>query len=246
MFQGCHLVQKASATNPNAQLHLEAGMVNLLSAAITEDRTIGRQRIPYSMTEGEPTKVLEAELSLAPSARVALSIAITEYASSMTERPTKVPGAEVPVAPSATRNEISHYIEKIGTNGKGLADAKELSVPVANLLIAEMERLVAELERLAEENQQLKHFKDKFHYVDKSLAVVDVEKKLSVLKEKVKPARANDLLATACLIAGSVGLGAAPSFVSLNSLYEWYLFAIISAMLVLVGIANILHRTLGR
>jgi hypothetical protein len=196
------------------------------------------------MTDGEPTKVFEAELSLAPSGKVTLSVAINELPSSMTERdPTKVPDAEVPLAPSATRNQISHYIEKIGTNGKGLAEGKELSVTVANLLIGEMEKLVAELERLADENQQLKQFKDKFHYADKSFAAVDVEKKLSVLKEKVKPARANDLLVTACLIAGSAGLGAAPNFVSLNSLYEWYLFIIVSAMLVLVGIANIFHRT---
>ena len=162
----------------------------------------------------------------------------------MTERdPSKVPDAEVPLAPSATRNEIA----KIGgANGKGLADGKELSVPVANLFIDEMERLVVELQRLAGENQQLKEFKDKFHYVDKSLAVADVEKKLSVLKEKVKPARANELLATACLLAGSAGLGAAPDFVSLSSEYTWYLFVIVSAMLVLVGIASIFHRTLER
>jgi hypothetical protein len=199
------------------------------------------------MTEGEPTKVLEAELSLAPSSRVALSIAITEHPSSMTERePRKVPGAEVPVAPSETRNEISHYMEKMGTNGKRLADGKELSVPVANLLISEMERFIAELERLAQENEQLKQFKDKFHYVDKSLAVVDVKKKLSVLKEKVKPTRANDLLATACLIAGSTGLGAAPKFVSLSSEYTWYLFVIVSTMLVLIGMANFFHRTFER
>jgi hypothetical protein len=192
------------------------------------------------MTEGEPTKVLEAELLVA-SAKVALSVAISQLPNRMTERdPTKVPDAEVPLAPSATRNEIA----KIGgANGKGLADGKELSVPVANLFIGEIERLVAELQRLAEENQHLKQFKDKFHYVDKSLAVADAEKKLSVLKEKVKPTRANELLATACLIAGSVGLGAAPNFVSLNSLYEWYLFIIVSAMLVLVGIANIFYRT---
>ncbi|MGC2076930.1 MAG: hypothetical protein WA728_13030, partial [Xanthobacteraceae bacterium] len=82
------------------------------------------------MTEGEPTKVLEAELLLA-SVRVVLSIAITQLPHGMTERdPTKVPDAEVPLAPSAMRNEIAHRIEKIdGTNGKGLADAKELSVP---------------------------------------------------------------------------------------------------------------------
>jgi hypothetical protein len=159
----------------------------------------------------------------------------------MTERDlTKVPDAEVPLAPSATRNEIA----KIGgPNGKGRADAKDLSAPAANLLLSEMERLTGELGRVAEENQQLKHFKDKFHYVDKRLAVVNVEKKLSVLKEKVKPARANALLATACLLAGSAGLAAAPNLVSPNSLYEWYLFIIVSATLVLVGIANIFHRT---
>jgi hypothetical protein len=162
----------------------------------------------------------------------------------MAERePTKVPGAEVPVAPLATRNEISY---RIGTNGKELADGKDLSVPVANLLIDEMEKLVAELQRLAEENRRLKQFEDKFHYVDKSLAVVDVEKRLCVLKEKVKPALANDLLATACLIAGSAGLGAAPNFVSLNSLYDWYLFVVVSGMLVLAGIASIFYRMLGR
>ena len=160
---------------------------------------------------------------------------------------TKVLEAELPVAPSATRNESSYRIEKIGApNGKELVDGKELSVPVANLLISEMERLIAELERLAGENQQLKEYKDKFHYVDKSLAVADAEKRLSVFKEKVKPARANELLAAACIVAGSVGLGAAPNFVSLNSLYEWYLFVILSATLVLAGIASILYRTSGR
>jgi hypothetical protein len=166
------------------------------------------------MTEGEPTKILEAEL---------------------------------PLAPSAARNESSYRIEKIGgANGKELADAKELSVPVSNLLIAEIERLIAGLERLAEENQQLKQFKEKYHYADKRLAVLDIDGRLSVLKEKIKPARANELLAAACLVAGSVGLGAAPNFVSLSSLYEWYLFVIGSAMLVLAGIASIFHRMLGR
>ena len=59
------------------------------------------------------------------------------------------------------------------------------------------------------ENQQLKQFKDKFHYLDKGLAVLEVDKRLSALKEKVKPARANELPAATCLVAGSAGLGAA-------------------------------------
>jgi hypothetical protein len=162
----------------------------------------------------------------------------------MTERePTKVSDAQLPLAP----NQRSYRIEKIGDpNGKGLAHAKELSVPMGNLLISEMERLVAELERLAEENQQLKQFADKFHYVDKRLAVLAVDKSLSVLKAKVKPARANELLAATCLVAGAAGLGAAPNFVSLSSEYTWYLFVIVSAMLMLAGIVSIFHRTLGR
>ena len=153
----------------------------------------------------------------------------------MTERePNKVLEAQLPLAP----NQRSYRIEKIGDpNGKGLAHAKELSVPVGNLLISEMERLVAELERLAEENQQLKQFADKFHYVDKRLAVLEVDK---------SPARANDLLAASCLVADSVGLGGAPNFVSLSSEYTWYLFVIVSAMLMLAGIVSIFHRTLGR
>ncbi|MFY9835570.1 MAG: hypothetical protein WAK55_03730 [Xanthobacteraceae bacterium] len=167
----------------------------------------------------------------------------------MTERePTKVLEAQLPLAPAVTRNERSSYrIEKIGDpNRKQLADVKELSVPVANLLITEMERFIAELERLAEENQQLKQCTDKFHYVDKRLAVLEADKSLSVLKAKVKPARANELLAATCLVAGSAGLGAAPNFVSLSSEYTWYLFVIVSVMLVLAGIASIFHRTLGR
>ena len=51
---------------------------------------------------------------------------------------------------------------------------------------------------------------------------------------------------SACLVGGSAGLGAAPNFGSLSSLYTWYLFVTVSAKLVLAGIATIFHRTLGR
>jgi hypothetical protein len=100
------------------------------------------------------------------------------------------------------------------------ADDKELSMVAKRFLVAEINRLV-------EENQQLKLTKDKYH---------DVDKRLAVLKETLRPFRINELLSSVCLIAGSAGLGAAPSFLSLNS-YGWYVFVSVSALLVITGIA---------
>ena len=60
--------------------------------------------------------------------------------------PTKVLEAELPLAPSATWNESWYRIEKIGASGKKLVCGNEPSAPMANLLIAEVERLFAELE----------------------------------------------------------------------------------------------------
>jgi hypothetical protein len=100
------------------------------------------------------------------------------------------------------------------------ADDKELSTVAKRFLVAEINRLL-------DENQQLKQFKDKYH---------DVDKRLAVLKETLRPFRTNELLSSACLIAGSAGVGAAPSFLSLNS-YGWYVFVGVSALLVITGIA---------
>jgi hypothetical protein len=74
---------------------------------------------------------------------------------------------------------------------------------------------------------QLKQFKEKYH---------DVDKKWAVLKETIKPVRRNQLLASACLIAGSAGVAAAPSFLSINQ-YGWYVFVAVSAMLLIAGVA---------
>jgi hypothetical protein len=112
-------------------------------------------------------------------------------------------------------------------------DEKELSTVAKRFLIAEINRLV-------EENQQLKQFKDKYHELDKKLVVLekyhDLDKKLVVLKETIKPFRRNLFLSSACLIAGAAGIAAAPSFLSINQ-YGWYVFVILSAMLLIAGIA---------
>jgi hypothetical protein len=116
-----------------------------------------------------------------------------------------------PLPPSAARKD---RLKKTGSDEKEL-----LPVVVENFL-------VAEINRLTEENQQLKQFKERYH---------DVDKKLAVLKETLKPLRANELLTSACLAAGSFGLGAAPSILSVST-YGWYLFVIVSTLLVLAGI----------
>jgi hypothetical protein len=113
------------------------------------------------------------------------------------------------------------------------ADEKDLSAVAKRFLIAEINRLV-------EENQQLKQFKEKYHELEKKMVVLEkyqeLEKKLIVLKETNKPFRRNLFLSSACLIAGSAGVAAAPSFLSINQ-YGWYAFVSTSAMLLIAGIA---------
>jgi hypothetical protein len=109
--------------------------------------------------------------------------------------------------------------DKRAVNEINAADEDELSKVAKQFLIAEINRLLVE-------NQQLKQFKDKYH---------DADKKFAVLKETLRPFRINDLLSSACLIAGSAGLGAAPSFLSLST-YGWYVFVSISTLLVIAAI----------
>jgi hypothetical protein len=110
-----------------------------------------------------------------------------------------------------------------GSNGRlreiSDADETELSTVAKRFLIAEMSRLV-------EENHQLKQLKDRYH---------DIDKRLAVLKETLRPSRTHEFLSSVCLIAGSAGLGAAPNFLSLNP-YGWYVFVSASGLLLLAGI----------
>jgi hypothetical protein len=116
----------------------------------------------------------------------------------------------------ATGDSVSAL--SVGSNG-GAKAINALDVK------AESTVLIAETNRLAEENQRLK---------DK-LALLDGEQRLALLKETIKPFRTNEFLASVCLIAGSAGLGAAASYLGLNT-YGWYVFIGMSAMLVLAGI----------
>ncbi|WP_163934370.1 hypothetical protein [Paraferrimonas sp. SM1919] len=72
---------------------------------------------------------------------------------------------------------------------------EELASPAAQRLILD------ELDRLEEENVSLKRLRTEFHTVDK---------KASVLNEKLKRHNALDILSSAALAAGSLSLGYAP------------------------------------
>jgi hypothetical protein len=135
-------------------------------------------------------------------------------------------------SPSDSVPALSVHSNAVGEAFAG-ADEKELSTVARRFLIAEINRLV-------EENQQLKAVQEKYHDLDKKMVVLqkyqELEKKLIVLKEANKPFRKNLFLSSACLIAGAAGIAAAPSFLSV-SLYGWYVFVVVSAMLLIAGIA---------
>jgi hypothetical protein len=105
--------------------------------------------------------------------------------------------------------------------------ASPLGVDDKELSTAAKRYLVAEINRLVEENRQMKQFKEKYH---------DADKKLAVLRETIKPVRRNTFLSSACLIAGSAGVAAAPSFLSISQ-YGWYVFVVVSAMLLVAGLS---------
>jgi hypothetical protein len=107
----------------------------------------------------------------------------------------------------------------IRSNGKteviNGADEKELSTFAKRLIVGEVNRLV-------EENKRLRQMKDKYSDADKRLAINALRK--------------NDFLSTICLVAGSVGLGAAPVFLNVNAYVSCVLVSL-SALLLIGGIA---------
>jgi hypothetical protein len=131
---------------------------------------------------------------------------------------------------ATSRND--HLLADGPTETGAGVDEKELSTAVKRLLFAEINRLVEEKNRLVEENRQLRQFEDKYH---------DLDKKLVVLEETIKPVCRNLFLSSACIIAGAAGVAAAQSFLSINH-YGWYVFIGVSAMLLIAGIAATVER----
>jgi hypothetical protein len=164
--------------------------------------------------------------------------ALFRHAADELESPTKTKGTSH-LSSTVTNRASGDSASALSVRSNGVAEAfaggddKELSIMAKRFLIAEINRLV-------EENQQLKQFKEKYHELDKKLVVLekyhDLNKKLVVLKETIKPFRRNLFLSSACLIAGTAGIAAAPSILSINQ-YGWYIFVSVSAMLLIAGIA---------
>jgi hypothetical protein len=152
------------------------------------------------------------------------------------------------LSPTATTGSPSDSVPALSVPSNAVgeafagADEKELSTVARRFLIAEINRLVEEI-------QHLKQFKEKYHELDKKIVVLekyqDLEKKLVVLKETSKPFRRNLFLSSVCLIAGSAGIAAAPSFLSVSQ-YGWYVFVVVSAMLLIAGIAARVEGTASK
>ncbi|WP_157633639.1 hypothetical protein [Thioflavicoccus mobilis] len=96
----------------------------------------------------------------------------------------------------------------------------ELSSPAAQRLILD------ELDRLEEENLELKKTRNKFHEVDK---------RASVLDEKLKKHTALDILSSASLASGSLALGYAPK-VWVTGTATGPIFLVIGIVMIAAGI----------
>jgi hypothetical protein len=143
----------------------------------------------------------------------------------------------------------SHELFSPATNGTVDGSGSAVSVvsnrgteqtgdPATELSTAANRFLVAEMNRLIEENRQLKHFEEKYYELkDKYYGA---QKRLAVLKETLKRFRTHHFLSSACLIAGSAGIAAAPNL-PLTS-YGWYVFVSVCAMLLVAGIASRVDR----
>lgn len=97
---------------------------------------------------------------------------------------------------------------------------EELSSPAAQRLILD------ELDRLEEENSELKGISRKFHEVDK---------RASVLDEKLKRHTALDILSSAALAAGALALGYAPKVWAVDNA-TGPIFLVIGVLLITGGI----------
>ena len=85
--------------------------------------------------------------------------------------------------------------------------------------------LIEELERAEEEVGELKTFREKFHVVDKDLAVT---------KQKVKGWTAMEMISTACIAAGAGAFAYAPE--AAHSSYGGWVAVVFGIVLTSIGI----------
>jgi hypothetical protein len=102
---------------------------------------------------------------------------------------------------------------------------EELAAPGALRL------LIAELDRLSKELSTARWFQEKYF---------ETKEQLARIEERQKKSTANEILATACSTGGSVGMGAAKTYIDLTS-YGWFIFGV-SALFVVAGIVARVRR----
>ena len=101
---------------------------------------------------------------------------------------------------------------------------EELSTPAARRF------LIFEIERLDQECADHRPYIEQYHEQRVTIAT---------LQEKIYKSRWSEILSTLCLTIGSIGLGAAPSYLSVTSLQaDGYALLGLSVVLVLGGIAS--------
>lgn len=103
-----------------------------------------------------------------------------------------------------------------------LTDDELLSPGVPKLLLGD-------IERLTEENLELRQYRDRFHEVDRELAVV---------REELSKSRTGEILLTGCFTLGGIALGALPAIFSISTLFGFVLLAIGGGLLVLGAVAR--------
>jgi hypothetical protein len=113
-------------------------------------------------------------------------------------------------------------------SGRRNLSEEEIASPAARrFLIFEIERLDAQCVELREVERRHS----------------DLRVELATLKEGAKQSRLNELVSFICLTVGSAGLGAAPSYISVESVAGvGWVFAIGSGLLVVAGIASRIFR----
>jgi energy-converting hydrogenase Eha subunit C len=102
---------------------------------------------------------------------------------------------------------------------------EELAAPGALRL------LVVELDRLSKELSTARWFQEKYFETKEALARIEERQKRSAI---------NEILATACLTGGSVGIGAAKTYIDVTS-YGWLIFGV-SVLFVVAGMVARVRR----
>lgn len=128
----------------------------------------------------------------------------------------------VPVSVSADTDETKS--DSFSAIRRALRE-EELAAPGALRL------LIAELDRLSKELSTARWFQEKYFETKEALARIE---------ERQKKSAANEILGTACLTGGSVGIGAAKTYIDLTS-YGWVIL-VVSALFVVAGIVARVRR----